>query len=140
MNKRITNKHIRYFFWEAEELPFENKASYLLGDLTVFGVSRCKKIKSHWHGVWYEFDIYHNKDCHVTLIVDLTTDFTLREVEKCIKSLLENGGLLASDDEKTFLKWRNEIMPSYPYEHAKYSAQRFLEALRKTMLLHDQVK
>jgi hypothetical protein len=46
-------------------------------------------------------------------------------------SLHEYGGLLASNDIETFNKWKHKILPKHPYKHAKHSALRFLEALRR---------
>lgn len=131
---RITDKQIKKFFWEACERPFDNKASYLLGDLSSYGVSRCKKLRNGWQGTLCEFDVYLDGDSRVVLAIELSTDFTLKEIEDRILSLCENGGLIASDDEKTFNKWGKEVLPIYSYDHARYSALRFLEALRKKML------
>lgn len=136
---RLTDKRIKKFFWNSPERPFNNKASYLLGDLTPYGVTKCKKLMNGWQGVWFGFDVYHDGDFSVELAVELSTDFTLKEIEGCILRLHENGGLIASDDEKTFNKWKEEILPSYNCEHAKYSATRFLEALRKKMLSYNTV-
>lgn len=139
MATRLTDKQIRKFLWEAYERPFDNKASYLLSDLSGFGVSRCKKLKHGWQGVWYEFNIYLDGDSRVFLAIELSIDFTLKEVEGHILSLYENGGLVASDDERTFNKWKKVILPVYNYEHARYSALKFLEALRKKMLSYNTV-
>ena len=69
MKKRITDKQIRKFFWEADELPFDNKAAYLLGDLIKYGVSRCIQFSSVLKSVYYEFDIYREQGFIVTLVV-----------------------------------------------------------------------
>ena len=134
MKKRLTDKQLRKFFWEADELPFDNKASYLLGDLIKYGVSRCIQISGVLKSVYYEFDIYRERNFIVTLVVELPIDFTLKNVERAIVFLYGKGGLIASNDVKTFQKWKKKIKPLYPYEHAKYSAMRFMEALRKGML------
>jgi hypothetical protein len=135
MKKRITDRQIRKFFWEADELPFDNKASYLLGDLINYGVSRCIQISGVLKSVYYEFDIYREREFVVTLVVELPIDFTLKSIERAIIFLCKNGGLVAANDMKTFQKWKKKIKPFYPYDHAKYSALRFLEALRKRMLV-----
>ncbi len=134
MRKKLTDKEIQRFFWEADELPFDNKASSMLGDLTQYGVSRCKKLRGGWKGVWYEFDVYRNGDFLVILAVELPTDFTLKDIEKAIDGLHERGGMLASNDLKTFRKWKRDVLPKYSYDHAKYSALRFLEALKKRLI------
>lgn len=140
MKQRITGKKIRQFFWDVKELPCENKASYLLGDLVNYGVSRCKKIIHGWEGVNYEFDVYRHKDFSVCLVVELSIDFTMKEVEHNIFGLFDYGGIIASDDVKTFRKWEKHILPQYSYDHARYSALRFLEALRKKFLLMNKKK
>jgi hypothetical protein len=140
MKKRITDRQIRKFFWEAEELPFDNKASYLLGDLIGFGVSRCIQISGVLKSVYYEFDIYREQDFIVTLVVELPIDFTLKNIERAIIFLYGKGGLVASNDMKTFQKWKKKIKPLYPYDHAKYSALRFLEAVRERMLVHGMYR
>ena len=132
--RRITDRQIRKFFWEADEFPFDNKATYLLGDLTKYGVSRCVQLSSVLKSVYYEFDIYREEDFIVALVVELPIDFTLRNVEKAVVVLYEDGGLIASNDMKVLQKWKKRIKPIYHYDHAKYSALRFLEALRKKML------
>lgn len=134
MKKRITDKQIRKFFWEADELPFDNKAAYLLGDLIKYGVSRCIQFSSVLKSVYYEFDIYREQGFIVTLVIELPIDFTLKNIERAIVILYENGGLIASNDMKILQKWKKRIKPLYPYDHAKYSALRFLETLRKKML------
>jgi hypothetical protein len=134
MKKRITDRQIRKFFWEADELPLDNKAAYLLGDLIRYGVSRCIQISGVLRSVYYEFDIYREEDLIITLVVELPIDFTLKSIERAILFLYEKGGLVASNDMKTFQKWKKKIKPLYPYDHAKYSALRFLEALRERML------
>ena len=134
MKKRITDEQIRKFFWEADEFPFDNKAAYLLGDLISFGVSRCIQISGVLKSVYYEFDVYREKDFVVTLVVELPIDFTVKNVERAIVFLCESGGLIASNNVKTFQRWKRKIRPFYSYDHAKYSALRFLEALRKEML------
>ncbi len=134
MRKRITDRQIRRFFWEADELPLDNKASYLLGNLIGYGVSRCIQISSAPKSVYYEFDIYREGEFIVTLVVDLPIDFTIRNVERAIIFLTEKGGLIASNDVKTFQKWKKKIKPEYPYDHAKFSALKFLEALRKRLI------
>jgi len=129
--KHITDNQIRQFYWKHNNSPFDNKASYLLGDLRDYGVSRCKKIKSGLESTFYEFDIYKNRKHTVALLIELSTDFTIKEVERAIVRLCEHGGLVASDDNKTFDKWKKAILPKYHYDHAKYSALRFLEGLRR---------
>lgn len=134
MKKRFTDKQIRKFFWEADELPFDNKASYLLGDLIKYGVSRCIQISEVLRCVYYEFDVYREGDFIVTLVIELPIDFTIKNVERAIIFLCAKGGLVASNDVKTFQKWKKKIRPIYPYDHAKYSALKFLEAVRKKMI------
>jgi hypothetical protein len=79
MKKKITDRQIRKFFWEADELPLDNKAAYLLGDLIRYGVSRCIQISSAPKSVYYEFDIYREGDFIITLVIDLPIDFTDRK-------------------------------------------------------------
>jgi hypothetical protein len=134
MKKRITDKQIRKFFWEADELPFSNKASYMLGDLISYGVSRCVQVSSVLKSVYYEFDIYREEDSIVTLVVELPIDFTLKNIERAVFFLYKKGGTIAANDVKTFQKWKKKIKSVYSYDHAKYSATRFLEALRGRML------
>ena len=135
MKKRVTDSQIRKFFWRFDKIPSNNKASYLLGDLSNYGVSRCKKFKKQWAGVWYEFDIYRDsKSSVVTLVVELPTDFRLKDIEKALINLYVNGGMIASNNVKTFYRWDKKVKPVYHHEHAKYSANRFLEALRKKLL------
>ncbi|MCG2720809.1 MAG: hypothetical protein L6290_02180 [Thermodesulfovibrionales bacterium] len=135
MKSRLTDKEIQRFFWEAEELPDDNKASFLLGDLTQYGVSRCQKLKDEWQGVWYEFDIFRKRKSVVTLAVELAIDFTLKDVEIAILDIFEYGGMIGSDRKKTFRYWKKNIFPKYPYDHAKYSSLRFLENLRRVFLV-----
>jgi hypothetical protein len=137
MRKKITDERIRKFFWEADELPFDNKASYLLGDLYNYGVSRCIQISGVLKTVFYEFDIYREEDRIITLIVELPINFTVKNLERTIIFLCRTGGLIASNDSETFHKWEKKIKPFNSYDHAKYSALRFLEALRKKMLLNN---
>jgi hypothetical protein len=136
MKKRITDKQIRKFFWEADELPFSNKASYMLGDLVTYGVSRCVQVSSVLKSVYYEFDIYREDDSIVTLVVELPIDFTLKNIERAIFFLYKKGGTIASNDIKVFQKWKKKIKAVYSYDHAKYCATRFLETLRGKMLLN----
>lgn len=133
--KRLTDKQIRNFFWDSPERVSDNKASYLLGGLSVYGVSRCKKGKGMGNNVLYEFDIYQYGDFRVAVIIELSMDFTLKEIEQTVLRLWETGGFIASDDVETFKKWRKEIEPTYGYEHAKFSALRFLESLRKRLIM-----
>ncbi len=137
MRKKITDQRIRKFFWEADELPFDNKASYMLGDLYNYGVSRCIQISGVMKTVFYEFDIYREDDRIVTLIVELPINFTVKNLERTIIFLCQTGGLVASNDSETFHKWEKKIKPSNYCDHARYSALRFLEALRKKMLLNN---
>jgi len=136
MKKRITDRQLRKFFWEADELPLNNKASYMLGDLINYGVSRCIQVSGVLKSVYYEFDIYKEEDFMVTLVVELPIDFTLKSIERAIIFLHKNGGMVASNDFRTFQKWKKKIKPIYSYDHAKYSATKFLEALRGKMLLN----
>jgi hypothetical protein len=136
MKKRITDRQIRKFFWEADELPLSNKAAYMLGDLINYGVSRCVQISSVLKSVYYEFDIYREEESIVTLVVELPIDFTLKSIERAIVFLYKNGGTVASNDMRTFQKWKKKIKTAYTYDHAKYSATRFLEALRGKMLVN----
>jgi hypothetical protein len=137
MRKKITDDRIRRFFWEADELPFDNKASYLLGDLCNYGVSRCIQISGVLKTVFYEFDIYRQGDRIITLVVELPINFTIKNLERTIIFLCQTGGLIASNNSETFHKWEKDIKPITSYDHAKYSALRFLEALRKKMLLKN---
>ena len=66
-------------------------------------------------------------------MVQLPIDFKLKDVEEEIVYLWEDGGTVASDSKKLFHKWDKKINPKYPYEHAKYSANRFLEGLRREL-------
>lgn len=134
MKKRLTDREIQRFFWEADELPFDNKASSVLGDLTFYGVSRCKKLRGRWNGVRYEFDVYGNGDSRVMLAVELPMDFSVKDIEKAIEDMHERGGMLVSNDLKTFRRWKRDVLPKYHYDHAKYSGLRFLESLRKSFL------
>ena len=135
MRKKITDERIRKFFWEADELPLDNKASYLLGDIYNYGVTRCIQISGVFKTVFYEFDIYREDDRIVTLIVELPINFTVKNLERTIVFLCQTGGLIASNDSETFQKWEKKIKPLNACEHAKYSALKFLEALRRKMLL-----
>jgi len=135
MRRKITDERIRKFFWEADELPFDNKASYLLGDLYNYGVSRCAQVSGVLKSVFYEFDIYREDDHIVTLIVELPINFTVKNLERTIIFLCQTGGLIASNNSDTLHRWEKKIKPLNSYDHAKYSALRFLEALRKKMLL-----
>lgn len=135
---KVTDKQIRSFFWNVNELPFNNKASFLLGDITTYGISRCKKSDCGFQGVWYMFDVYKHDEFTVSLVIELPYNFTLRDIEQSIVRLWEKGGMTVSDDVKTMRKWLKDIKPVYAYDHAKYSAIRFLEALRKKLLLNKK--
>ncbi len=80
--KHITDNQIKQFFWEYDNSPLENKASYLLGDLTNYGVSRCIKCRDGFKCVYYEFDIYREGNSVVTLMIQLPIDFKLKDVVK----------------------------------------------------------
>lgn len=134
MPVRINDKTIRHFFWNVSDRPFDNKASYLLGDLSGYGVSNCIKVRNGWQGVYYQFFIYRQNDSIISLSVELSIDFTLNEVEKAIISVYEGNCSIGSNNKKIFYKWAKEIAPQYKFDHAKYSAMRFLEALRKRMI------
>jgi len=58
----------------------------------------------------------------------------LKDVEIAILVHDEYGGMVGSDRKKTFRYWKKNILPKYPYDHAKYSALRFLEGLRREIV------
>lgn len=119
MRKKFTDKVLRQFFWENKYLPYENKATYLLGDLSKYGVSRCKKVflKKKW--VWYEFDIYREGDFIVTLGVELPLDFSNKDVVRSVTLIWDKGGVIVSNDTLAFKNWNAEIRPHYNYDHAR---------------------
>ena len=133
MRYKLTDDEIRRFFWKYDESPYSNKATYLLGDLSEYGVSRCRKFTKKNGCVWYEFDIYSENDSIITLVVELPLDFVLRDVTNAMKNIKESGGMIASTNMASFYKWDKQINPRYHYEHARYCAMNFLEALRKRL-------
>jgi hypothetical protein len=134
IRKRITDDWLTRLLWEYDDdLPFCNKASYLLGDLTNYGVSQCKKLIDYGI-VQYEFYIYKDGDSVISLIVELPIDFSLKDLEKALVFLLKYDGMITSNDRELFNKWDKQIKPKYLYAHAKYSANKFLEALRRILI------
>jgi len=129
---------IRRIFWDAKEVPYANKAAYLLGDLSLYGVSRCKKlIFESISRVCYEFDIYREGSNRVTIVVELPVDFAVKDLERTIMDVWKTGGAVCSNSDIMW-KWQKEIEPHYRYDHATYSAMRFLEALRKKLLVNTK--
>lgn len=133
MRYRLTDDEIRKFFWKYDESPYTNKATYLLGDLSEYGVSRCRKLTGKNEGVWYEFDIYQEGDSIITLVVELPIDFAIKDITKAINYIKENGGMIASSNINSFYKWDKQINPKNHYEHARYCAINFLESLKKRL-------
>jgi len=141
MREKRRTKQIRRIFWEAKEIPYANKASYLLGDLTLYGVSRCKQlVMENVNRGWYEFDIYRARDHVVTLVVELPVDFSVRDIERTILDVWVKGGAVCATDSAVMKRWERRILPAYGYDHAKFSALRFLEALRKALLMQKACK
>ena len=127
-------KQLTKALWNLQEFPGENKASFLLGDLSRYGISCIKKIQGAWNTTWFEFYIYVRGNSKIVLVVELPFDFTLKDVERSIIRLHEYGGMIASNDNELMDYWRKNIREYYDYDHAKYSALKFLEALRKKLL------